>query len=340
MSVKDILFSLCCAPDTGDAPESASNAAKSLLQQYARVSFDAMGNIIGEIEGKGRHFLLDAHIDEIGFVVTSIEDGGFVKTGKYGGIDIRTLAASEVVIWGREPVYGVFTACAPHLAKDGDGKKAQPLEELAIDTGIDTEELKKLVSQGDRVTFKASPAMLLNDCVTCKSLDDRAGVAAILRALELLSQTSCDAKITVLFSVQEEVGTRGAAIGAYGRGCDEAIAVDVSFALQPGALAHKCGKLGEGPMIGISPVLFKNGWSKLKKIAQERNIPSQVEVMAGETGTNADVITLTQGGIPTSLISIPLRNMHTPSEVVSMADIENTAALIASYISSSCERTV
>ena len=93
-------------------------------------------------------------------------------------------------------------------------------------------------------------------------------------------------------------------------------------------------------MIGISPVLFKNGWSKLKKIAQERNIPSQVEVMAGETGTNADVITLTQGGIPTSLISIPLRNMHTPSEVVSMADIENTAALIASYISSSCERTV
>lgn len=334
MMTKEILLQLTNVADAENSQNNVSVAAEKLLSAYGKTTVDPMGNLLMERDGQGRHFLLDAHLDEVSFVVTGLEEGGFVRVAKYGGIDIRSLPAKQVTLWGSIPIQGVFTANAPHLSKGEDYKKAVPLEELSVDTGRPLEELQTILSLGDRVTFAISPAELLNGCVTGKSLDDRAGMAVILRTLDLLKETDCSAHITVLFSVQEELGTRGAVTGAFGVQPDEAVAVDVSFALQPDAPAHKCGKLSNGPMIGISPILSKTGYQKMEALAKELSIPYQLEVMAGETGTNADMISLTQSGIPTSLLSIPLRSMHTPAELVDAEDLENTARLLAAYISS------
>ena len=154
----------------------------------------------------------------------------------------------------------------------------------------------------------------------------------LLKAVEYVSETDCDSKLSVLFSVQEEVGTRGAGAGAFSLIPDEAIAVDVSFASAPDIPKHKCGEIDGGAMIGISPILSTTMTNELKRIAKQNNIPHSLEIMGGETGTNADAITLTASGIPTALISIPQRNMHTPVELVSVKDIESCARLIADYI--------
>ena len=132
--------------------------------------------------------------------------------------------------------------------------------------------------------------------------------------------------------MQEEVGTRGAATGAYASGADEAIAIDVSFALSPGCPERKCGKLGGGAMIGVAPTLSASMSDTFIRIAEENHIPHTLEVMGGETGTDADVIDVTRSGIRMGLISIPQRYMHTPVEVVDLRDIESTAAIIANYL--------
>lgn len=143
-------------------------------------------------------------------------------------------------------------------------------------------------------------------------------------------KTNCD--ITVLFSVQEEVGTRGAGAGTFGVMPQQALCVDVSFAMSPGSLRHKCGDLGKGAMIGYSPILSRNITNRLLRLAQDKKIPFQKEIMGGETGTGAGAISLIGEGVETGLLSVPLRYMHSPVETVEIEDIKNTGRLMAEYI--------
>ena len=154
----------------------------------------------------------------------------------------------------------------------------------------------------------------------------------MIRCAQLLQETTLSCRVTVLLSTREEVGSQGAETAAFREEPDMAIAVDVSFADQPGVPSHKCGKLSEGPMIGVSPVLDKNITETLKRLAKENEIPFQLEVMGGTTGTNADEINVTRGGVPCGLVSIPQRNMHTPAEICDHKDIENVARLLAAFI--------
>lgn len=327
-----MLEALCSAKGVSGAENEAAVAVSEMLGRFMPVKSDALGSVTGRKEGKGPHILLDAHLDQIGLIVTAIDDSGFLKFAKCGGADRRVLAAAEVTVHGRENIFGVVTSTPPHLAKPDDATKALPFDEMAIDIGMKKEEAEKLVSLGDRVTFNGKYLPLLGNRVSSPSIDDRAGVAAVLRCLEILEEKGVDCNLSVMFSVQEETGGSGAQTAAFTAKADEAIAVDVSFASAPSVSSEKYASLGKGTMIGFAPSLDYKMSRTLESIAKRESIPYQPEVMGGKTGTNCDEIQVSGRGVRTALLSVPLRNMHTACEVCDLDDIENTARLMAEYI--------
>jgi len=334
MNLKEKLFKLTNAIGVSGDEFSASHIACEMLKKYAPDALvDDFGNVIGNIgervEGKP-HILLDAHIDEIGLIVTYITDEGFLKVANCGGIDRRVLLAQQVAIFGKETVNGIITSTPPHLEEDD--KKVPKIEDIFIDIGMSKEQAEKVISLGDRAVIDTQPCELLNGRVTSKAIDDRSGVVAILYALEKTKDKELPFSVSILFSSQEETGERGAKTASYKINPDLAIAVDVSFALTADDSEQKCGKMGKGVMIGVAPSLNKDLSNQLINLAKDKKIPFQIEVMNGTTGTNADVIGVSRGGVKTITLSIPLKYMHTPVEVVELKDIENTGKLIAKFL--------
>ena len=329
MNTEKLLYKLTNTVGVSGAEENVTALLCEMLKPYGEVSVDGMNNVFCTF-GEGYHFLLDAHLDEIGLIVKSISDDGFLKVDKCGGIDARMLLGYEVDVWGKERLFGVISTLPPHLRNDDDNKPPK-FEDVSIDIGMTKKEAEALVSLGDRVTFRRNFTKLLGNQLSSSVLDDRSGVASIILALDMLK--SIDAKVTVMFSSQEEVGTRGASVGPYAKNVDEAIAVDVSFGWTPFCKKSDCGEIGKGPMIGFSPILDKKMSNALVSVAEKNGIPYQKEIMGGgHTGTNADTITVSESGIKTALISIPEKYMHSPIEVVDITDVENTARLIAEYV--------
>lgn len=331
------LMELCMATGVAGLEFEASRVAASLLKKYTTdVAVDHFGNVVGKISSKDKNaktLLLDAHIDEIGMVLTSIDDKGFLRVSNCGGIDRRLLCAQLVTIHGKKDIIGVVGSKPPHLEKADEANKIAELDEMFIDIGMSKEEAQRVTSLGDKITIRSDFTRMLNDRVSSKALDDRAGVASILEALELLYKKDLPFNLVVLFSAREEIGGQGAKVAAYTASPDFAIAVDVSFAHTPDAKAYKCGKMDEGTMIGYHAVLDKPMSDKLVALAKKEKIKHQLEVMGGRsTGTNADEIIMTKGGVRTALLSIPQKYMHTPIEQVSLHDIEETAKLIAAFV--------
>lgn len=331
-SLKNMIFYLSESNGTSGAESEISDIIKKYVSAFAEVKTDKFGNVTADLPSGSKTILLDAHMDRIGMIVTAIEDGGFVRVAKCGGMDARVLAAQDVIIWGKKPVYGVVTSTPPHLSTPEDAKKAKDFDSVLIDTGLTKDEAKKLILPGDRITVKCPHGELENNRIFGAALDDRAGCATIIRAAELVSDHKDRPSVKLLFSGQEETGGDGAVTGSFNLEADECISVDVSFADAPDMPSEKCGKLGKGPMIGFAPVLDRKISGKLKEIAENKNIPYQFEVMGDSTGTNADDIAISKGGIKTGLVSIPQRNMHTGVEIISLDDVENSARLIAEYI--------
>lgn len=333
MDLEKTLIKLSESAGAAGSENCAAETALSLLREFCPDAFIKNGNVIGYINGRNedkKTLLLDAHIDQVGFIVTYITDDGFIKFSNLGGIDRRLLPAQPVVIHGKSDVKGVICSVPPHLSS-GDGK-VPSYDDLAIDTGMSADELKKTVSLGDAVTFDIKSRKLLAGRFTCQAFDDRSGVTAILYALSLIKDCELKCNLAVLFSTQEELGERGAAIGGFEIAPDTAIAVDVSFAYAVGEKEEKCGKLGKGPMIGISPSLSRDVSDKLIDIAERCGIPYQIEVMNGLTSTNADRFSVCREGSQTCTVSIPLRYMHTPVEVIDIKDVELSGRLLAEFI--------
>lgn len=333
MDIRSTVVSLSEISGTSGSESKAAQLALVMLREYCPDAEIINGNVTGKF---GTHreglpsLLLDAHIDQIGFAVTYITDDGFIKIGNIGGIDRRLLPAQPVVVHGSRDIKGVICSVPPHLTSGGS--EVLEMDDVAIDTGLTKEELEKLVSLGDSVTFDVTCRDLIGSRITGGALDDRCGVASILYALELLKDSDLAYNVTVLFSTQEEVGERGAKIGAFEIDPDIALAVDVSFAYAIGEEESKCGYLGKGPMIGISPSLSREISDELINTAKSADIPYQIEVMSGLTGTNADRFSVNRCGAKACTVSIPLRNMHTPVEVIDITDAEQTAKLLAAYI--------
>lgn len=306
--------------------------AEELLSAYADVHRDNLGSIIGTMGEGDTHIMLDAHLDRIGLIVTAVDDSGFLRVDRCGGCDTRVLNAATVTVWGKKPVFGVITSTPPHLKKADSDSKAPAFDEIFIDTGLDGTTLKKIVSVGDRITVDAPVTSLSDNIITGSALDDRAGMAALLRVAEIIKEKNPPVKVSFIFSAQEETTEAGAKAGAYAITPDEAIAVDVSFGDAPGISESQCGKLGKGGMICISPSLSAEMSDDLMKIADKNGIKYQTEICPSSTGTNADVISVSKSGVKTGLVSIPLRNMHTQAELADINDIESVAQIIASYI--------
>lgn len=332
MYIEEVLQSLTPVIGVSGVEDVAAQKAADLLGAFGSVKIDPMHNVIGDIPGEGPHILLDAHIDQIGMVVTGIDEKGFLKVAKCGGLDTRILLGHEVTVWAKEPLFGVISCQPPHLLNADSYKTAPDFETIAIDIGMGREKAGAWVRPGDRITLRKEQKQLLGSRICGPGFDDRAGVASILGCLDLLREQEHNCHITVLFSAQEEVGTRGAGVAAFDNIPEEAIAVDVSFAMTPDTPRHKCGDMGKGPMIGISPILNKTMYETMIRLAKEREIPYQLEVMGGETGTNADVISITGKGTKMGLVSIPLKYMHSSIEVIDTADVRQVARLLAAYI--------
>lgn len=333
--MEKLLSALCSYAGISGSELNISQAAAKELAKYADVKIDKNNNVIATLGNKNsnKHIMLDAHIDQIGLVVTNITENGFLKITPCGGVDSRIMPGSAVKIHGKKDIHGIVSSIPPHLS-DNNSNTVQKITDLYIDTGLSYNQIKDIVSVGYNISFCSKFKKLLNNRVSCCSLDNRAGVASLIRCVQLLYRENLECRVSILLSSQEEVNAKGVKTAAYSLNPDEAVMVDVSFASQPDVTKEKSGILGDGPMIGISPSLSRNISNKLINLAKNSETPYQLEIMGGTTGTNADKVSISREGIPSGLLSIPLRYMHTPYELVELSDIENTAKLLTLYIKS------
>ena len=329
--MKEILKKLCIDKGVSGSETEMFDVIKELVGDFAEVSADGMGDILVTMGDKNakKHIMLDAHVDRIGLVVTYINENGFIKAEPVGGIDLRTLQSSAVKVLGKENILGVICTMPPHLSKNDDELSK---DKIWIDTGLSADEVKKLVSLGDKIIVCSEFRELLNNQVAVSALDNRAGCAVLVKCAELLKDKNLPCRLSLVFSVQEETSELGAGISAYSLEPNEAVVVDVGFAKQDGVPDEKSGKIGCGAIISISPVLSKKVTDKIKDIAKRLDMECDYEVCGGATGTNADKISSSRGGIMTGCISIPEKNMHTQVEVVSLDDMEKIAELLSIYV--------
>lgn len=330
MEIKDILFTLSNSVSVGNISE-AADKAEELLGEYCTTERKGL-NVLGIMQGESDYtVMLDAHIDEVALVVTDISDDGFLTVTNAGGIDIRMLPSMRMTVHGKQKVTAVFAATPPHLSK---GKEEfSDISVIKLDTALG-KKAKEIISVGDFVTFAASPFCLAKDRVSGPSFDDRAGVACLIEIAKRLSGKKLPVTVAFSFSDGEELGMRGVRPMTYKITPDEAIAIDVTFGDGIGISPEECGKLGEGAMIGVSPTLDKGISNALIKTAKDDDISYSVEVMGSKTGTNADMISLTKEGVRTCTLSIPLRNMHSPAEILDLNDLESVCSIICAYIMS------
>lgn len=331
MELIEILKAVCSEKAVSGNENAFFDALSALLPKGASTQRDKIGNTYIKLgpQGAEHSVLLDAHCDQIGFVVTDICSNGFLKVAAVGGIDARTLYGERVEVFGKQTLNGVFGAIPPHLQKEGDRDKYVKTEDLAIDTGLSKDEVCALVSRGDFVCVKSDFELLSENRVCSAGLDNKAGVAVLLYVLNKLTELK-NTEVTLLLSVQEELGLRGASAAEVV--ADAVICVDASFASYVGCPLEKTGKMAKGAMLGHSPVLSRSLTAALENIAVKNDIPLQHEILPDLTGTNADRLSLRAGGANCALISFPLLNMHSAVETLDLRDLYSIASIIEGYI--------
>ena len=334
MTAKELILKLTGAAGVAGCEEQAVQAARELLAPYGSCELTPLGSLVCRVKSAGPekpHLMLTAHIDQIGMVVTHIDEKGFLRVGNCGGIDRSMLLSSQLLVHTASGLLpGVVCTIPPHL--NPDENKIPKMEEFAVDVGLSAEDARRRISLGDRITFDAVPAQLAGGKLCSPAADDRAGCASVILAAQALAACPLDCSLSVLLASMEETGGAGARTGANLLSPTHAIAVDVSFGDTPDTPKHQCGVLGKGPMVGIAPILDQGMFSGMKACAERHGIPYQVEVMSRSTGTDADSIAVSGAGVRCALLSIPLRYMHTPIELIEPSDVQLTADLIAAYV--------
>ena len=318
----------CTAPSGFEAP-AADVAAELLRPLVDEVSIDRMGNVLGVRRSKtpgAPKLLLDAHLDEIGLIVTGVEDG-FLRFRSIGGVDPRMLPGRELVVLTDPPLRGLVACPA-----GGDENKSVPLNELYVDVGLSQEEAERAVPVGTPMVYRAGCFPLGEDQMCGKSMDDRACFVTLLRAAELLRDKELDVELHILGSTREEVSGAGAVVGTWAVAPDFCVAVDVTHGKTPDGPADKTFDLGGGPAIGVGPNMTRWMTERMIAKAREHGIPYQLEIMSGHTGTNGWEMQISREGVATSVLSLPLKYMHTPVETLSLADMEGVAQLLAAFV--------
>lgn len=300
---------------------------------------DPMGNWLGRRAPRPEpapgaapapRLLLSAHMDAIGFMVTEIEDGGFLRFTGLGGWDGRMLLAQPVTVLGASALPGVVGSRPPHVLGPELSGKVLPWEELFIDLGLPEAEVRAQVRVGDVIAPRRELLRLQGRRRAGRALDNRASLAALILAMDALAAREHQAEILVLATVQEEVGLRGARPGVWALEADAALVLDVTFAGQQG-LSDVPGSLGGGPLIGVGPNIHPAIEGRLRDLARADELKHGREPMAGASGTDAWAFQVAAAGLPTGLVSVPIRYMHSPVETVDLADIERAGRLVAAF---------
>jgi endoglucanase len=304
-----------------------------------RVERDRMGSVYAWIEGTAPEprprALLAAHMDKIGFLVRAVEPGGYLRLTEVGGFDSRTLPGKEVTVHSSPPMTAIFATRPPHFQKKGESERPIPLEELYLDTGRPEREVSRKVPIGTMVTLRQTPVELLGDRLAAPGMDDRAGVVVILRTLELLRSRRPAWDVVAVATVEEEFGVicLGARTAAENLTPDLGIAIDVSHGDMPGAREGDTVPLGSGPALSIGGNIHPLILEDLKRSAKALSMPYRVEPCPTGSGTDAMDIQIASSGVPTAVIGIPCRYMHTGVETIEPRDVDRCAHLLAHYLS-------
>ena len=338
MTLKELIISLSGVMSVSGNERRGGEELKKLIGGvFDDYKTDALGNHLF-IKKCGRpnapRILVDTHFDEIGMMVTGIKEGGFVSVTNIGGVDTRILPASEVIIYGKEPVYGVFAAKAPHLSSPADREKLTPLSEMLIDTGYTKEELEELCPLGTPVGFKPIYADLLNDRLAGKAFDDKACGACAIFGIDAVQRRDLAGDVYFLFSAFEETGMTGARVAGFGLRPDYALVLDVTHASVPEAKDRYLPEFGSGVAVAASPITNRRLTRMVTDLCKNGNIPFTVDACPGSTGTNANVLGISAEGIPTALCSLPLKSMHTSAEVLSLDDARALSRVVSAFIKS------
>lgn len=305
-----------------------------MMKPFAdEVFIDNCGSVVAVKKSKnpGARIMLEAHMDEIGLMVKGIDEKGFITFINIGGVDNRILPSAEVTVHGKTDIWGVIGAKPPHLQTATESDKSIKITDMAIDTGMTEDEVSELVSVGDSITLSRNATELLNGNLSGKSIDDRGGVSALLKVMENVYGKDLDCDVYFVAAVQEEVGLRGAKTVTYNINPDMAIAIDVCHGVTPDN-SYNAFDVGSGTVISIGPNIHPKMADKLKSLAEENDIKYSIDVDGGDTGTDAWEIQVTREGIPTALLSVPLKYMHTSVETVNMDDLEATVSLMTAFI--------
>jgi len=277
--------------------------------------------------------LITAHMDAIGLMVKGITDD-FLRITPIGGVDPRVLPGQLVTVHGREDLPGVVVQPPAHLLPTFAQDETIPIEYLLVDTGLPSARLKRLVRVGDLVSFAQAPLETAGETLVGHTLDNRASVAVLTGCLDHLANRPHAWDVWAAATVQEEETLGGAMTSAFQLHPALAVAVDVTFAASPGSPNHKTYPLGKGPTLGWGPNVHPALFKAFKELAERLEIPYSVEAMPRHSGTDAFAMQVTAEGIPSMVVGIPLRYMHTPVEMVSMKDIERASRLLAEFTAS------
>ena len=337
----ELLKRIVDTPGPSGYEQQVQKVFREAVRPYAdAVQTDIMGSVIAAINPSAPlKIMLAGHADEIGFIVRYISDDGCLYFGQIGGHDAIVAVGQRVhVHTANGPILGVLGRKAIHLLDQDERAKVPKTDDLWIDIGVASrKEAEELVAIGDCVTYAQDLQKLQGERATARSFDNKMGCWVVAEALRLLHGKDLQCGVYAVANVQEEIGLRGARTASYGINPQIGIATDVGHAMDfPGAEKKKVGdiKLGGGPIIGRGANINPKVFSLLVETAKSLEIPYQIEAFGGGTGTDANAMQINRAGMATGLISVPLRYMHTPCEVMSLDDIENTAKLMAGF----CER--
>jgi endoglucanase len=339
----ELLRSLLETPSPSGYEEAVQEIVFEWASKYAdNVRKDVHGNVIAELNPSGHpRIMLAGHCDQIGLMVQHIDDNGYLFLSAIGGMDVAVLIGQRVVVWSRRngklvAVHGVIARKPIHLLPEAEREKLPKVNELWVDIGVRSRrEAEKLVSIGDPVTFELKFQMLRNNVFCASGLDDKVGTWVVMETMRLLSGKKFEAALFAVSTVQEELGLRGARTSAFGINPHVGIAVDVTFASDhPEIDKRQVGdiKLHRGPVIYRGPNINPKVFDMLVSVARKKGIPFQVAGISRATPTDANVIQITRAGVATGLVSIPNRYTHSPVEVASLNDLENTSKLLAAFI--------
>jgi len=330
----DLLTELCETPGAPGREERIREVARRELAPAAdEVTVDPLGNLVARRPGRGGpRLMLSAHMDEIGFMVGHVDEGGYLRLLPLGGFDPKTLTAQRVVVHGREDLLGVLGTKPVHLMSEEDKRRAPKLEDYFVDLGLPGERVRELVRPGDVVTRERAMARL-GDLVTCKSLDNRAGLYVMIEAFRALGDHECE--VVAVASVQEEVGLRGARVATARVRPRIGLAIDITLANDgPDAKPHeRITALGAGAAVKVydtSAIVPAALVEHLVAVAGERGIPHQLEVMV-RGGTDTRELGLSGDGAPAGCVSIPTRYVHQVVEACHPDDLDACVALVVAF---------